>query len=92
MEYLPGDLNLIITVPHNGEEKPEGLEDRFGTALMVIHCITDTVFIHFTFELAMQFSERFHSYLVKERWLQGQKGAASFSWHRQSRGGKTSSF
>merc|ERR1712198_38892 len=28
VEYLPGDLNLIITVPHNGEEKPEGLEDR----------------------------------------------------------------
>ena len=29
MEYFPGDLNLIITVPHNGKEKAEGLEDRF---------------------------------------------------------------
>ena len=28
VEYIPGDLNLIITVPHNGKEKPEGLEDR----------------------------------------------------------------
>jgi len=28
VEYLPGELNLIITVPHNGKEKPEGLEDR----------------------------------------------------------------
>merc|ERR1711872_217871 len=28
VEYLPGELNLIITVPHNGDEKPEGLEDR----------------------------------------------------------------
>merc|ERR1712055_785995 len=28
VEYLPGDLNLIITVPHNGKEKPEGLEGR----------------------------------------------------------------
>ena len=29
VEYIPGDLNLIITVPHNGKEKPDGLEDRF---------------------------------------------------------------
>jgi len=28
VEYFPGDLNLIITVPHNGKEKPEGLENR----------------------------------------------------------------
>ena len=33
MEYLPGELNLIITVPHNGKEKPEGLEDRFEYSL-----------------------------------------------------------
>lgn len=52
VEYIPGDIPIVVSVPHGGYKEPEAIDDRSGT----------TVQDAYTLELGEEFADAFYDH------------------------------